>query len=55
MNATAIAWIVVAVLAAVLLFVLGWRWASRVWSLPCPTLLAWALDNRLYERITGTG
>ena len=54
MNATAIVWIVVAVLGAVLLFFLGWRWASRVWSLPCPTLLAWALDSRLYERITGT-
>ena len=54
MNATAIVWIVVAVLGAVLLFFLGWRWASRVWSLPCPTLLAWALDNRLYERLTGT-
>ena len=37
-----------------MLFSLGWGWASRVWSLPCPTLLAWALDSRLYERITGT-
>ena len=54
MNATAIVWIVVAVLGAVLLFFLGWRWASRVWSLPCPTLLAWVLDSRFYERITGT-
>jgi len=54
MNATAIVWIVVAVLGAVVLFLLGWRWASRIWSLPCPTLLAWALDNRFYERITGT-
>ena len=54
MNATAIVWIVVAVLGAVLLFFLGWRWASRVWSLPCPTLLAWVLDNPFYERITGT-
>ena len=41
---TVTAWIVVAVLGAVLLFCLGWRWASRVWSLPCPTLLAWALE-----------
>ena len=54
MNATAIVWIVVAVLGTVVLFFPGWRWASRVWSLPCPTLLAWALDNRFYERITGT-
>jgi ubiquinone/menaquinone biosynthesis C-methylase UbiE len=54
MNATAIVWIVVAVLGAVLLFFLGWRWASRVWSLPCPTLFAWFLDSRFYERMTGT-
>jgi hypothetical protein len=40
---TVTAWTVIAVLGAVLLFFLGWRWASRVWSLPCPTLLAWAL------------
>lgn len=54
MNAAVIVWIVVAVLGAVVLFFLGWRWASRVWSLPCPTLFAWFLDSRFYERITGT-
>jgi ubiquinone/menaquinone biosynthesis C-methylase UbiE len=54
MNATAIVWIVVGVLGAVVLFFLGWRWASRVWSLPCLTLFAWFLDSRFYERITGT-
>ncbi len=54
MNATVMVWIVVAVLGAVVLFFLGWRWASRVWSLPCPTLLAWVLDNPFYERLTGT-
>ena len=31
-------------------FTLGWRWASRRWSLPCPSLLAWALDNSLVEQ-----
>jgi ubiquinone/menaquinone biosynthesis C-methylase UbiE len=54
MNMTVTAWIVVGVLGAALLFFLGWRWASRVWSLPCPTLFAWFLDSRFYERITGT-
>jgi ubiquinone/menaquinone biosynthesis C-methylase UbiE len=54
MNATVIVWIVVAVLGVVVLFFLGWRWASRVWSLPCHTLFAWFLDSRFYERITGT-
>jgi ubiquinone/menaquinone biosynthesis C-methylase UbiE len=41
------------VVAAVLLFIafnLGWRWASRKWSLPCPSLLAWSLDNFLVQR-----
>jgi tRNA G46 methylase TrmB len=32
------------------LFTLGWRWASRKWSLPCPSLLAWSLDNSLVQR-----
>jgi tRNA G46 methylase TrmB len=36
------------------LFLLGWRWASRRWQLPCPTLLAWALESPLYGRFTGT-
>jgi ubiquinone/menaquinone biosynthesis C-methylase UbiE len=36
------------------LFLLGWRWASRRWQLPCPTLLAWALESPLYARFTGT-
>jgi len=28
-------------------FTLGWRWASRRWSLPCPSLLTWTLDSSL--------
>jgi SAM-dependent methyltransferase len=55
MTTAVTVWILVAALGAVVLFFLGWRWASPVWSLPCPTLLAWVLDNRFYERITGTG
>jgi ubiquinone/menaquinone biosynthesis C-methylase UbiE len=46
--------IVIFAIAAVLLFFLGWRWASRVWSLPCPSLVGWALESPLYARITGT-
>ena len=33
---------------------IGWRWASRVWSLPCPSLVGWALESPFYGRITGT-
>lgn len=46
--------IVLAVLASVAAFFFGWRWASRVWSLPCPSLVGWALESSFYERITGT-
>src|SRR5262249_42727945 len=33
---------------------LGWRWASRVWSLPCPSVLAGGVDNPLLGRLTRT-
>ena len=39
--------IVIGALVMVGAFTLGWRWASRRWSLPCPSLLAWTLDNSL--------
>ena len=42
--------IVVAASFLVIAFNLGWRWASRKWSLPCPSLLAWSLDNSLVHR-----
>ena len=41
-------------IATVILIFVGWRWASRVWSLPCPSLVGWALESAFYERITGT-
>jgi SAM-dependent methyltransferase len=33
---------------------LGWRWASRSRSLPCPSMLAWMLENRVLQRLNGT-
>jgi ubiquinone/menaquinone biosynthesis C-methylase UbiE len=42
--------IVLGALIVVGAFELGWRWASRKWSLPCPSLLAWSLDNSLVQR-----
>jgi ubiquinone/menaquinone biosynthesis C-methylase UbiE len=47
-------WILIALLAFAVVLSLGWRWASRVWSLPCPTLLAWTLESGLSDRIAGT-
>ena len=46
--------IVIAVIGTVILIFVGWRWASRVWSLPCPSLVGWALESAFYGRITGT-
>ena len=46
--------ILVAIAATVALIFVAWRWASRVWSVPCPTLFAFALESDFYRRITGT-
>jgi ubiquinone/menaquinone biosynthesis C-methylase UbiE len=37
-----------------LCFFFGWRRASNRWQLPCPSLLGWALESRLYSRLAGT-
>ena len=29
----------------------GWRYASRHWSLPCPTVLSWAVDGRVVDAV----
>jgi ubiquinone/menaquinone biosynthesis C-methylase UbiE len=47
-------WIVIAAVAALLAVSLGWRWASRVWSIPCPATLAWFLENSFLQRFNGT-
>lgn len=49
-----IAWILVAVVAAFLVLHFAWRWASRRWTLPCPTLLSWAVDGPWVDKIAGT-
>jgi hypothetical protein len=33
---------------------LGWRWASRRYSLPCPTWLAGSLTSPLMDKLAGT-
>ena len=47
-------WIVLALVALRIIVNLGWRLASRMWSLPCPTALAWMLENPVFQRILGT-
>jgi ubiquinone/menaquinone biosynthesis C-methylase UbiE len=46
--------ILLGIVALFLAFNLGWRWASRVWSLPCPSLIARGFDNPLVHRLTRT-
>lgn len=46
-------WISLGIIAAFVAISLGWRWASRVWSLPCPTLFAGGLESSFAERING--
>jgi ubiquinone/menaquinone biosynthesis C-methylase UbiE len=41
-------------LLAITLVGLGWRWASRRRSLPCPTWFLWSLENPLTNRLMGT-
>jgi ubiquinone/menaquinone biosynthesis C-methylase UbiE len=49
-----ILWTVIAIIAVIAAFSLGWRGASRMWSLPCPSLLAWSLENPVIQRMNGT-
>ena len=46
--------ITLAVIVAAFAAFFGWRWASRVWSLPCPSLFGWALESGLYATLAGT-
>jgi ubiquinone/menaquinone biosynthesis C-methylase UbiE len=46
--------IVVGIIAVFVLFSFGWRWASRIWSLPCPSVTAWRFDNPLIRGLTRT-
>jgi SAM-dependent methyltransferase len=46
--------ILLAIVAVLVLINLGWRWASRKKSLPCPTAFAWFLENPVVQRLNGT-
>jgi SAM-dependent methyltransferase len=47
-------WTLLVIVAVSVALQFGWRWASRRWSLPCPTALSWAVDGRLVDAISGT-
>ena len=46
--------ILIVLAAAFVLLGLGWRWASRRWSIPCPSILAWSLESKFLQRFNGT-
>lgn len=52
MSSTITALLVIAVIVTAIF--ISWQWASRVWSLPCPSLVGWALESPFYVRIAGT-
>jgi ubiquinone/menaquinone biosynthesis C-methylase UbiE len=54
MNSHPVVLIFIAVIVTLTVMFVGWRWASRVWTLPCPSLVGWALESPLYGRITRT-
>jgi len=47
-------WILLSLVAAFVALNLGWRWASRRWSIPCPSFLAWSFESSFLERFNGT-
>jgi ubiquinone/menaquinone biosynthesis C-methylase UbiE len=47
-----ILWILLSVIAAFVVFSLAWRWGSRIWSLPCPSVAAWVFENPLIRGLT---
>jgi SAM-dependent methyltransferase len=49
-----IIWILLAVAGVMVVIHFAWRWSSRIWSLPCPTFLAWSLESPLFQRLSGT-
>lgn len=45
---------IAALLLALLVVGLAWRWGSRRFQLPCPTWLAWGLEGRIMSWLFGT-
>jgi SAM-dependent methyltransferase len=47
-------WAIAILVGALMALHFGWRYASRRWTLPCPTLLSWAVDGPLVDAVAGT-
>jgi ubiquinone/menaquinone biosynthesis C-methylase UbiE len=49
-----ILWVLLALIGVFAVISIAWRWASRVWTLPCPSLLAGMLDGSMLQRFNGS-
>jgi ubiquinone/menaquinone biosynthesis C-methylase UbiE len=49
-----VVWSLLSLAAALAVISIGWRYASRVWSIPCPSLLAGTLESSFFQRFNGT-
>jgi ubiquinone/menaquinone biosynthesis C-methylase UbiE len=47
-------WIAVAVVGLLVAQHFIWRFASRWWTLPCPSVLSFAVDGRMADKFAGT-
>ncbi len=46
--------VVAVLLVAFVVISVAWRLLSKQWSLPCPTILAWSLENPLAQKLNRT-
>jgi ubiquinone/menaquinone biosynthesis C-methylase UbiE len=54
MHPTGLMFIGLTVVAVMVLIGVSWRYVSRIWVVPCPSIVGWALESPFYSRITGT-
>jgi ubiquinone/menaquinone biosynthesis C-methylase UbiE len=47
-------WTIVILVALSVVLHFLWRYASRRWSLPCPSVLSWAVDGPIVDMVAGT-
>lgn len=47
-------WTICIVLGVLIVVNFAWAWASRRWTLPCPSLLAFAVDGPIVDAVAGT-
>jgi ubiquinone/menaquinone biosynthesis C-methylase UbiE len=49
-----VGWILGGLVVLLVVQQLAWRWASRHWQLPCPTVFSWMVDGPMVDKFSGT-